>query len=77
MGKKEIRARTFEVRIMMMVTHCDKKSQRPARRVTQALRSGVSIAIGKSFGRLEALRMAARKFEPEERDLDEATTSQI
>ena len=34
----------------------------------------VSIAIGKSFGRLEALRMAARKFEPEERDLDEATT---
>ena len=32
----------------------------------------VSIAIGKSFGRLEALRMAARKFDPEERDLDEA-----
>jgi hypothetical protein len=49
---------------MMMVTH----KKRPARIVAQALRSGVSIALGKRFGRLAALRMAARKFVPEDRD---------
>ena len=51
----------LDVRTMMMVTH----KKRPARIVAQALRSGVSIALGKRFGRLAALRMAARRFGPE------------
>ncbi len=58
---------------MMMVTH--KKSLRPARIVAQALRSGVSIALGKRFGRLAALPMAARKFGPEEHDRDDGDTA--
>jgi hypothetical protein len=47
MGKKRF---GLDVSTMMMVTQ--KKSLRPAQLVAQALRSGVSIALGKSFGRL-------------------------
>ena len=45
MGKKRSE---LKVLTMMMVTH----KKRPARIVAQALRSGVSIALGKRFGRL-------------------------
>ena len=58
-AKKEIRARSPH--------HDDGDSQEESETsaVSDTSSESVSIAIGKSFGRLEALRMAARKFEPE------------
>ena len=63
----------LDVRTMIMVTH--KKSLRPAQLVAQALRSGVSIALGKSFGRLASQNSpsydCAKKFGPEQYDRDD------
>ena len=68
----------LEVRTMMMVTDIEEESETSEMIGTSSEKRRLDSTREelREAGQ-EALRMAARKFEPEERDLDEATTSQI